>query len=79
MRCPSCQRDLRGGLLRQLEWTNGRCVVAVVCPSCAAECMAILDARRLRLAAAPIDVDDVRRAHELLASGEWQVGQLFAT
>jgi hypothetical protein len=79
MRCPSCQRDLAGGLMRQVEWTAKRCVVVVVCPSCRAECMAILDARLPRLTSRPpLDVDDVRRAHELLDSREWQVDQLFA-
>jgi hypothetical protein len=41
--------------------------------------MAILEARLPRLApAAPIDVDDVLRAHDLLADREWKVGELFA-
>lgn len=79
MRCPSCQRELAGGLMRQVEWTVKRCVVVVVCPNCRAECMAILDARVPTLAShPPIDVDDVRRAHELLASREWRVDELFA-
>lgn len=79
MRCPSCRSDLAGGLMRQVEWTAKRCVVVVVCPSCNAECMAILDMRLPRLASRPaIDVDDVLRAHELLASRAWQVDQLFA-
>ena len=78
MRCPSCQHDLGGGLMRQVEWTARRCVVVVVCPSCAAECMAILDTRLPRLAGRPpIDVDDVRSAHELLASREWHMEELF--
>ena len=65
--------------MRQVEWSAKRCVVVVVCPNCKAECMAILDARVPSFASkAPIDVDDVRRAHELLASREWQVDQLFA-
>ena len=79
MRCPACQRELGGGLMRQVEWTATRCVVVVVCPSCSSECMAILEARLPRLApAAPIDVDDVLRAHDLLADREWKVGELFA-
>ncbi len=78
MRCPSCQRNLAGGLMRQVEWTTKRCVV-VVCPSCNAECMAILDARLPKLASRPaLDVDDVLRAHELLGSREWHVEELFA-
>ena len=65
--------------MRQVEWTAKRCVVVVVCPSCTAECMAILDARLPhRVTCPPIDVDDVRRAHELLGSREWQVDELFA-
>jgi hypothetical protein len=79
MRCPSCQRSLGGGLMRQVEWSARRCVVVVVCPNCKSECMAILEARVPRTGArAPIDVEDVRRAHELLAERDWQVSELFA-
>ena len=62
MRCPSCQRGLGGGLMRQVEWSTRRCVVVVVCPNCRSECMAILEARMPRVAAKPaIDIEDVRR------------------
>jgi hypothetical protein len=78
MRCPSCERALGGGLMRQVEWSARRCVVVVVCPNCKAECMAILEARQQRQAArVPIDVDDVRRAHDLLSQRDWQVSELF--
>jgi hypothetical protein len=77
MRCPTCRRELGGGLMRQVEWTADRCVVVVVCPACRSECMAILDARA-RPADPPIDVDDVLRAHDLLAAREWRVDELFA-
>ena len=40
--------------------------------------MAILDARMPRVAAVPaIEIEDVRRAHELLAQREWRVHELF--
>lgn len=79
MRCPSCHGELSGGLMRQVEWTTQRCVVVVACPACTAECLAILETRLPRLAAVPpIDVDDVRRAHDLLGSRDWRVEQLFA-
>jgi hypothetical protein len=79
MRCPSCRRGLGGGLMRQLEWSTRRCVIVVVCPNCKSECMAILDAHPPRLdARPPIDVDDVRRAHELLTERDWLVSELFA-
>ena len=80
MRCPSCQRTLGGGVMRQVEWTPRRCVVVVVCPNCRAECMAILEARLHPTVAADraIDVEDVRRAHELLADRDWRVDELFA-
>lgn len=79
MRCPSCRGLLGGGLMRQVEWSVRRCVVVVACPECGAECMAILEARLPRLATmAPIDVDDVRRAHDLLQSRDWQIEELFA-
>ena len=79
MPCPSCQRGLGGGLMRQVEWSTRRCVVVVVCPNCKAECMAILEARSAGALTRPsIDVEDVRRAHELLAERNWQVSELFA-
>ncbi|HUQ41455.1 MAG TPA: hypothetical protein VM052_03030 [Candidatus Limnocylindrales bacterium] len=78
MRCPSCQRALGGGLMRQVEWTARRCVVVVICPNCKSECMAILEARMRAGARAPIDVEDVRRAHDLLIQRDWQVSELFA-
>jgi hypothetical protein len=41
--------------------------------------MAILEARPPRSTTrAPLDVEDVRRAHELLAERDWQVSELFA-
>ena len=79
MRCPACQRALGGGLMRQVEWSSRRCVVVVVCPNCRAECLAILEARFPRLAARPpVDVDDVRKAHDILAQRAWKVSELFA-
>jgi len=79
LRCPSCQRALGGGLMRQVEWSARRCVVVVACPTCGTECMAILETRLPRLdVRPPIDVEDVRRAHELLAERDWQVSELFA-
>lgn len=79
MRCPSCQRSLGGGLMRQVEWAERRCVVVVVCPSCSAECMAILDARaQLDADGPPIDVEDVLRAHDLLHRRDWRLAELFA-
>ena len=79
MRCPSCQRGLGGGLMRQVEWSARRCVVVVVCPNCRAECMAILEARLPQLVGRPpLDVDDVRRAHDILAKRDWKVSELFA-
>lgn len=77
MGCPSCQRALAGGLMRQVEWTASRCVVVVVCPNCRAECLAILESRAGH-GASPLDVDDVRRAHDLLLQRDWQVSELFA-
>ena len=79
MRCPSCHGVLAGGVMRQVEWSTRRCVVVVVCPGCSAECMAILEARLPRLAPAPpIDVEDVRRAHDMLGARDWSVNELFA-
>ena len=79
MRCPSCQRGLGGGLMRQVEWSARRCVVVVVCPNCRAECMAILEARLPQLVTRPpLDVDDARKAHDALAKRDWKVSELFA-
>jgi hypothetical protein len=78
MRCPSCRGTLGGGLMRQVEWSARRCVVVVSCPGCGAESMAILEDRAGRHARAPIDVDDVRRAHDLLTAHDWRVSELFA-
>ena len=65
--CPSCQRGLAGGVMRQAEWTARRCIVVVACPTCTAESMVVLETSGTRRTAPPIDVDDVRRAHEALA------------
>jgi uncharacterized protein YbaR (Trm112 family) len=65
--CPSCQHGLAGGLMRQVEWTARRCIVVVACPSCNSESMVVLETSGIRRAAPPIDVDDVRRAHDVLA------------
>lgn len=79
MRCPSCGGALDGGLMRQVEGSTQRCVVAVACPHCTAECLAILETRSPRIGAPPpIDVDDVLRAHELLSARDWHVSDLFA-
>lgn len=66
--------------MRQVEWTPRRCVVVVVCPNCRVECMAILEARvqPIVVAGGAIDVEDVWRAHELLAERDWRVSDLFA-
>ena len=41
--------------------------------------MAILEARLPRAASAPaLDIEDVRRAHDLLAQRDWKVNELFA-
>jgi uncharacterized protein YbaR (Trm112 family) len=64
--CPSCQRGLAGGLMRQLEWTTRRCIVVVACPSCSSDSMVVLETSGARRVAPPIDVDDVRRAHDAL-------------
>jgi uncharacterized protein YbaR (Trm112 family) len=64
--CPSCQRGLAGGLMRQVEWTTRRCIVVVACPTCSAESMVVLETSGIRRTAPPIDVDDVRRAHDAL-------------
>jgi len=75
--CPSCQRGLAGGLMRQVEWTTRRCIVVVACPTCSAEAMVVLETSGMRRATMPpIDVDDVRRAHDALARAE-RVSDLF--
>jgi len=74
--CATCQRGLAGGVMRQVEWTTRRCVVVVACPTCSAESMVVLETSGLRRAAPPIDVDDVRRAHDALARVE-RVTDLF--
>jgi uncharacterized protein YbaR (Trm112 family) len=75
--CPSCQRGLAGGLMRQVEWTARRCVVVVACPTCTSESMVVLATSGVRRAEPPIDVDDVLRAHEALARARL-VSDLFA-
>lgn len=75
--CPSCQRGLAGGLMRQVEWTTRRCIVVVACPSCNADSMVVLETSGQRRSAPPIDVDDVRRAHEVLARAAVRVSDLF--
>lgn len=79
LRCPSCREPLGGGLMRQLEWTTRRCVLVIVCPGCETECMTVLEALARRDATPAIDVDEVRRAHELLAERDVRVGDLFAS
>lgn len=75
--CATCQRGLAGGLMRQVEWTTRRCIVVVACPNCNAESMVVLETSGLRRTAAPpIDVDDVRRAHDALARAG-RVSDLF--
>jgi uncharacterized protein YbaR (Trm112 family) len=74
--CPSCQGGLAGGLMRQVEWTARRCIVVVACPSCSSESMVVLETSGMRRAAPPIDVDDVRRAHDALARAG-RVSDLF--
>jgi uncharacterized protein YbaR (Trm112 family) len=75
--CPSCQRGLAGGLMRQVEWTTRRCIVVVACPNCNGESMVVLETSGIRRTAPPpIDVDDVRRAHEALARAE-RMSDLF--
>ena len=75
--CPSCQRGLAGGLMRQVEWTTRRCIVVVACPSCTSESMVVLETSGIRRATVPpLDVDDVRRAHDALARAT-KVSDLF--
>ena len=74
--CASCQHGLAGGVMRQVEWTTRRCIVVVACPTCSAESMVVLETSGLRRAAPPLDVDDVRRAHDALALVK-RVGDLF--
>jgi len=79
MHCPSCGGVLDGGLMRPVESAAQRWVVAVVCPHCTAECLAILETRSPHVGTAPpIEVDDVLRAHELLSARDWRVSELFA-
>jgi uncharacterized protein YbaR (Trm112 family) len=75
--CPSCERGLAGGLMRQVEWTTRRCIAVVACPSCNAESMVVLETSGTRRTAPPIDVDDVLRAHEALARAG-RVSDLFS-
>src|SRR5678816_1430715 len=65
--CASCQHGLAGGVMRQVEWTTRRCIVVVACPTCSAESMVVLETSGLRRAAPPIDVDDVRIAHDAVS------------
>lgn len=74
--CPSCQHGLAGGLMRQVEWTARRCIVVVACPTCRADAMVVLETSGTRRTAPPIDVDDVRRAHDALARAG-RVSDLF--
>jgi len=74
--CANCQHGLAGGVMRQVEWTTRRCIVVVACPTCSAESMVVLETSGLRRAVPPIDVDDVRRAHDALARVE-RVSDLF--
>lgn len=63
--------------MRQVERTTRRCVVVVVCPTCGAESMVVLETSGMRRATMPpIDVDDVRRARDALARAE-RVSDLF--
>ncbi|HEV8229910.1 MAG TPA: hypothetical protein VGQ86_08135 [Candidatus Limnocylindria bacterium] len=74
--CPSCRRGLAGGLMRQVEWTGRRCILVVACPNCGSESMVVLDVSATRRLAPPIDVDDVKRAHDLLV-GAGRMSDLF--
>ena len=74
--CATCQHGLAGGVMRQVEWSARRCIVVVACPTCSAESMVVLETSGLRRTAPPIDVDDVRRAHDALARVD-RVGDLF--
>ncbi len=65
--CPGCRRSLAGGLMRQVETTTRRCIVVVACPNCRAESMVVLETTGALPTMPPIDVDDVRRAHDALA------------
>ena len=62
--------------MRQIEWTARRCIVVVACASCRAESMVVLESSAVRPTAPPIDVDDVRKAHDALARAE-RVSDLF--
>jgi hypothetical protein len=74
--CASCERGLAGGLMRQVEWTTRRCIVVVSCPGCGEESMVVLETTGTRRTPPPIDVDDVRRAHDALAHAG-RVSDLF--
>lgn len=74
--CPTCERGLAGGLMRQVEWTTRRCIVVVACPNCNSESMVVLETSGMRHAAPPIDVDDVLRARDALAHAG-RVSDLF--
>jgi hypothetical protein len=74
--CPMCGRPLSGGLMRQVERGQRRCVIVVGCANCGGESMAVLDAKPRLAAPAPIDVDDVRAAHEMLTRNS-HVADLF--
>jgi uncharacterized protein YbaR (Trm112 family) len=74
--CPSCQHGLAGGVMRQVEWAARRCIVIVACPTCSAEAMVVLETNAAHRTEPPIDVDDVRRAHDALARAG-RVSDLF--
>ncbi len=75
--CPICRRSLAGGLMRQVEWGIQRYVIVVGCRNCGNESMAVLESKGRRNAVPPIDVDDVRAAHEMLTRRDWHVDDLF--
>lgn len=62
--------------MRQVERGQRRCVIVVGCANCGGESMAVLDAKPRLAAPAPIDVDDVRAAHEMLTRNS-HVADLF--
>jgi formate dehydrogenase assembly factor FdhD len=74
--CPMCGRSLSGGLMRQVEWSPRRCVIVVGCANCGSESLAMLDPKQGVETSAPIDVDDVRAAHEMLTQSS-RVADLF--
>lgn len=53
--------------MRLVEWTSQRCIVVVACQNCGLESMVVLETNGPRRTTPPIDVDDVRRAHDALA------------